>query len=118
MKHGTNYAYAQGCRCDECRNAVVGYRRELRRRKRMTEPVANQCKGPGPWVVDGACGDADPAWFFPNRGESATKAKAICATCPVLAPCREFGMGEPFGVWGGLSEKERAAIKRQNRRVA
>ena len=45
----------------------------------------------------------------------ADAAKAICAGCPVLMECREQALAirEPYGVWGGLSEDERRAIKRR-----
>src|SRR5699024_3664991 len=39
------------------------------------------------------------------------QAKAVCAGCPVLAQCREYGMTEPHGVWGGLSAGERREIR-------
>ncbi len=80
---------------------------------------------PGPvmdlweWQFDGACRDADDTLFFHPEGERgsarrrrAEAAKAICATCPVIKECREQSLKvrEPYGVWGGLSEDERAAI--------
>ena len=39
-------------------------------------------------------------------------AKAVCASCPVLAQCRAHALEvrEPYGVWGGLTEDEREAI--------
>lgn len=55
-------------------------------------------------------------WFFPERGTSAAPAKSICAVCPVIEPCREFGMSQKFGVWGGLSERERRRIRSQRAR--
>lgn len=56
-----------------------------------------------------ACRDADPDLFFPEFGESAGPAKRICAGCPVQAECLAFAVasGERFGVFGGLSERER-----------
>src|SRR6478609_3206965 len=80
---------------------------------------------PGPvmdlweWQFEGACRDADQDLFFHPEGERgsarrrrAEAAKAICATCPVLKECREQSLAvrEPYGVWGGLSEDERAAL--------
>lgn len=80
---------------------------------------------PGPvldlweWQFEGACRKADPTLFFHPEGERgaarrrrAEAAKAVCATCPVLKQCLELSLRvrEPYGVWGGLSEDERAAM--------
>ncbi len=56
----------------------------------------------------------DPDLFFPAQGESLAQAKAICAGCPVRQPCLEFALEqrEVFGVWGGLSERERRTLRR------
>ena len=79
---------------------------------------------PGPvmdlweWQYQGACRDVDDTLFFHPEGERgsarrrrAEAAKAICAACPVLMECREAALRvrEPYGVWGGMSEEERAA---------
>ena len=57
--------------------------------------------------------------FFPsNIEELFDRAKAICATCPDLAPCREAGMAESYGVWGGLSPQERRKLRRAARNQA
>jgi WhiB family redox-sensing transcriptional regulator len=55
--------------------------------------------------------------FFPERGESAAKAKAICAACAVRQPCLEFALrtNVSCGVWGGLSGRERRQLLRQRR---
>lgn len=80
---------------------------------------------PGPvmelweWQYQGSCRDADDTLFFHPEGERgaarrrrAEAAKAICATCPVLVQCRDQSLQvrEPYGVWGGLSEDDRAGI--------
>lgn len=69
------------------------------------------------WMDHGACRDEDPDLHFPI-GETSkadrrqiTEAKQVCATCPVLEQCREFGMDEPHGIWGGLSEQERREMR-------
>ncbi len=71
------------------------------------------------WQYEGLCRTVDPdAFFSPEAERGAPKsrreeaAKAMCARCPVIAECREHALSvqEPYGVWGGLSESERAAI--------
>lgn len=71
------------------------------------------------WQWDGACMGADSSVFFSPEAERGRKrqrredaAKAVCATCPVIEPCRQHALDahEPYGVWGGLTESERAAI--------
>jgi WhiB family redox-sensing transcriptional regulator len=66
-----------------------------------------------PWTRDAACAGADPELFFPaNTRQPATEAKQICAACPVRAECLEYSLAneEEFGVWGGLTEKERRQL--------
>ena len=48
----------------------------------------------------------------PRRRNRENAAKAVCASCPVLNACREHALAvqEPYGIWGGLSEDDRAAI--------
>ena len=55
------------------------------------------------------------ALFFPERGASTRKAKAICRACTVQDECLEYAVqnSEKFGIWGGLSERERRRVKRQ-----
>ena len=67
------------------------------------------------WQDSANCSGADQDLFFPERGASTRKAKAICAACSVKDECLEFAItqGERFGIWGGLSERERRKIRRQ-----
>lgn len=60
-----------------------------------------------------ACKDMDPAMFFPARGMPTEDAKAICQRCPVQGDCLEYALvnGEVFGVWGGMSERQRRRIR-------
>lgn len=73
-----------------------------------------------PWRFHAACRGADPSLFFGADGERPVRrrarerqAKAICAVCPVIQPCRSYALarGEPFGVWGGLGERERRQLR-------
>lgn len=67
------------------------------------------------WQHEALCAQTDPDAFFPERGFSAREAKTICATCPVRQECLEYALenDERFGVWGGLSEGERRALRRR-----
>lgn len=67
------------------------------------------------WMQLAACRGVDPALFFPERGASTREAKAACAVCPVQAECLDYAMdnGLKFGIWAGLSERERRRIRRQ-----
>jgi WhiB family redox-sensing transcriptional regulator len=71
------------------------------------------------WHRDGACTQADPELFFnpyDERGADRTRrdalAVAVCRTCPVMQRCREENLHEQFGVWGGLTEEDRKAIRK------
>ena len=65
------------------------------------------------WRDDAVCVGVDPDLFFPAGGAS-REAKAVCRTCPVRVECLEHAMRVPekFGIWGGLSEKERRRLRR------
>jgi WhiB family transcriptional regulator, redox-sensing transcriptional regulator len=68
------------------------------------------------WMLEAKCLDADPEAFFPEKGGSTREAKRICAICPVREECLEFALthDERFGIWGGLSERERRRAKRMS----
>ena len=61
------------------------------------------------WRDRAACRGADPRLFFPEDGEPARHALAICAGCPVLTDCRQHALTRPevWGVWGGMPERDR-----------
>jgi WhiB family transcriptional regulator, redox-sensing transcriptional regulator len=67
------------------------------------------------WRLSAACRGLDTAIFFPFQGGSSKRAKAICSECSVKKQCLTYAMESPtkFGVWGGMSEKERR-IKTRN----
>jgi WhiB family transcriptional regulator, redox-sensing transcriptional regulator len=71
---------------------------------------------PAAWTTSALCAQADPEAWFPEVGGSSRQAKAVCARCPVRVECLAEAMAnrEPFGVWGGLSEKERRALRRRS----
>jgi len=61
------------------------------------------------WMSAALCAETDAETFYPERGQSARAAKKICASCPVKVQCLRYAIthDERFGVWGGLSERER-----------
>ena len=67
------------------------------------------------WVADAACLDLPQEWFFPPNGEATTRAKNICAGCPVREDCWEAGKDELYGVWAGTSVEERRDIRMARR---
>ena len=67
------------------------------------------------WQERANCLGVDPDLFFPERGASTREAKAVCRGCEVRVECLEYALahGEKFGIWGGLSERERRRVRRQ-----
>ena len=67
------------------------------------------------WQDFANCLGVDPDLFFPERGASTREAKEVCRGCVVREECLEYALanGEKFGIWGGLSERERRRIRRQ-----
>ena len=67
------------------------------------------------WTEEANCKGADADLFFPERGASTRKAKAICRACTVQDECLEYAVenSEKFGIWVGLSERERIRVKRK-----
>jgi WhiB family transcriptional regulator, redox-sensing transcriptional regulator len=66
------------------------------------------------WQERALCAQTDPEAFCPEKGGSTREAKRICAGCEVRAECLEYALAfdERFGIWGGLSERERRRLKR------
>jgi WhiB family transcriptional regulator, redox-sensing transcriptional regulator len=71
------------------------------------------------WQDGANCSGANADLFFPERGASTRTAKAICRECQVRLECLEFAIttGEKFGIWGGMSERERRKVRR-DRQIA
>lgn len=67
------------------------------------------------WQSDALCAQTDPEAFFPEKGGSTRDAKRICASCEVKAECLEYALknDERFGIWGGLSERERRKLRKR-----
>ena len=67
------------------------------------------------WQTDSLCAQTDPEAFFPEKGGSTRDAKRICASCEVRSQCLEYALAndERFGIWGGLSERERRKLRKR-----
>jgi WhiB family redox-sensing transcriptional regulator len=88
----------------------------------MSEPIYLAALGAGAdtetvllgWQEQALCAQTDPEAFFPEKGGSTREAKRICIGCEVKGDCLEYALeqDERFGIWGGLSERERRRLKR------
>jgi WhiB family transcriptional regulator, redox-sensing transcriptional regulator len=67
------------------------------------------------WQERALCAQTDPEAFFPEKGGSTREAKRVCMSCEVRAECLDYALAkdERFGIWGGLSERERRRVKKQ-----
>ncbi|MGX1811574.1 WhiB family transcriptional regulator [Nocardia sp. NPDC055321] len=65
------------------------------------------------WREQGLCAQTDPDAFFPEKGASVREAKRICAGCEVRQRCLDYALArdERFGIWGGLSVRERGRMR-------
>ena len=66
------------------------------------------------WRVDALCAETHPEAFFPEKGGSTRDAKRICNSCDVKEQCLNYALDhdERFGIWGGLSERERRKLRK------
>ena len=66
------------------------------------------------WQERALCAQTDPEAFFPEKGGSTRDAKKVCVGCDVRGECLEYALehDERFGIWGGLSERERRKFKK------
>jgi WhiB family redox-sensing transcriptional regulator len=93
-----------------CRSAAAGGPK--------TRFAAESVSPDADWRTRAACRREDPELFFPvgDTGPAAAQidvAKAVCGRCPVRDECLQWALetGQEAGVWGGLAERERAALK-------
>ena len=66
------------------------------------------------WQDRALCAQTDPEAFFPEKGGSTREARRVCRACEVRAECLQFALDhdERFGIYGGMSERERRRLKR------
>jgi len=76
-------------------------------------------EGDWDWQMNAACRGQDTANFYhpenergPSKARREARAKAVCATCPVVANCLRWALAarEPYGIWGGTSVEERERL--------
>jgi len=77
-------------------------------------PLLNGDEEESGWQERALCSQTDPEAFFPEKGGSTRDAKKVCLVCDVRQDCLEFALAndERFGIWGGLSERERRRMKK------
>ncbi len=70
------------------------------------------------WAAQGSCVSSDPDALF-VRGAAQQGAKTVCQRCPVIAECLADALDNrtEFGVWGGMTERERRAMLRRHPKV-
>ena len=137
-EHGTVTGYNQHLHrgdmgddvCPSCRQALSEYNRQRRSNKadagtRRVTYIAQR----EDWVADANCRGMDPSLFIPEQGDAVggRKARAICASCPVMYDCLEFAMrkhgnvdgGLSFieGIYGGTNSLDRRAIRAERERA-
>jgi WhiB family redox-sensing transcriptional regulator len=91
--------------------AVLARRAPARTRSIIADLLGNAPE----WQERSACKETDPEAFFPEKGGSTREAKRVCARCEVKDDCLAWALKkkEKFGIWGGLSERERNKLKRK-----
>ena len=90
----------------------------------MGRPTPAAEPASGDWRYRALCRDEDPELFFPVGTDGpalaqVAEAKSVCMRCPVVESCLEYalGAGQDAGVWGGLAEDERRALRRRQARA-
>lgn len=92
---------------------VDGYVADRATRYRMADLFDEQ--DGGVWQEQALCAQVDPEVFFPEKGGSVREAKTTCMRCPVRPECLDAALArrELWGIWGGLSERERRPLLRE-----
>ena len=92
-----------------------GKEKNMAELSRLPLPIADHWE----WQYEGSCRELPAEMFFhpdgergPRRRNRENAAKAVCASCPVIQACRAHALAvqEPYGIWGGLSEDDRAVL--------
>ena len=72
------------------------------------------------WHHKALCAQTYPEAFFPEKGSSPRDATRVCAQCEVREQCLKWAIDhdERFGIWGGMSERERRRYRKEHREEA
>lgn len=72
------------------------------------------------WRELALCKDRDTNDFYPEMGvkgaaKQVREMKVFCRQCSVILDCLDYALenDEQFGIWGGMTPKERSRIRRQ-----
>ena len=88
----------------------------IQRRGYNTNPAPTVPIEPPEWTLAALCAQIDPDLWFPEKGDrtAGVRAKQLCQGCPSRLPCLAYALEnrEPYGVWGGLSERERRGLRK------
>lgn len=89
----------------------ISGRHPTHRPRISTDAFLEQLDAPA-WMNASLCAQTDPESFFPDKGGSTREAKAVCGRCAVAAECLDYAIEnqERWGIWGGLSERERRKL--------
>jgi WhiB family redox-sensing transcriptional regulator len=81
----------------------------------LDDPEPAQVDDPLEWQERALCAQTDPEAFFPEKGGSTREAKRVCLSCEVRVECLKYAVAndERFGIWGGLSERERRRVQKR-----
>ena len=84
----------------------------------MTQSITSATEARAAWVSNARCRSTDPDELF-VRGAAQKKAAMICRHCPVITECAADALDNriEFGVWGGMTERQRRALLKQHREV-
>ncbi len=109
--HGSGASSARAAVCDDGRARSEN---EAGRDRGGAEFHLTRSEDHIPWCEEARCRAYDPEIFFPEKGESPRRAKHICSLCPVRLECLNYALRHDlrYGVWGGLSDRERRRLKR------
>lgn len=71
-----------------------------------------------PWAGEAKCAGEPSIEFFPETPNRPKRALALCGICPVQKQCLYHALTFPeeYGVWGGMTERERERLRRQPRK--
>ena len=84
----------------------------------LYEPPTSALAAELAWQEFALCAQTDPESFFPEKGGSTREAKRTCAACEVRVQCLDYALtnDERFGIYGGLSERERRKMRTPRQR--